>query len=235
MILKSRNTTLTILFSLVTIIGSGWLFNQFFSPDQLHQLVEASGYWGYALFVLAYILATLLFLPSTAFNLAGGILFGNFWGLIITSGAAVLSATIAFYISRKLSHDRLAKFFPQAFAKEHSKNIEEGSGESPIGFLDRNLRSNGIAYIAALRILPLIPFSIVSFTAGVSTIRFRDYFLGTLIGAPIGFAPFIIFGNSGIELVSDFNLRAIATPVILIVALLGGRYWYKSRLGTSNN
>jgi len=169
--------------------------------------------------VLAYIIATLLVLPSTAFNLAGGALFGNWIGLLITSFAAVLSAAIAFMISRSVSRDRLAKILPQAFATEESENS--------IGFIDRHLRSNGIAYIAALRILPLIPFSIVSFTAGVSSIRFRDYLLGTLIGAPIGFAPFIFFGNSGIELAADFNLGAIAAPVILIAVLFGGRYLYK--------
>jgi len=201
MILKSRNTTLTILFSLVTIIGSGWLFNQFFAPEQLHELVEATGYWGYGLFVIAYVVATLLVLPSTAFNLAGGALFGSFWGLVITSFAAVLSAAIAFYLSRKLSQERLAKFFPQGFASENIENPKS----TTMDFLNRHLRSNGILYIAALRILPLIPFSIVSFTAGVSSIRFRDYILGTLIGAPLGFAPFIFFGNSGMDLLSDFQ------------------------------
>jgi uncharacterized membrane protein YdjX (TVP38/TMEM64 family) len=259
MILKSRNTALTILFSLVTIAGSGWLFNQFFSPEQLHGLVDSAGYWGYGLFVVAYVVATLLVLPSTAFNLAGGALFGNFWGLVITSFAAVLSAAIAFYLARKLSQERLAKFFPSSFNR--SINSDPENSKSTISFLNRHLRSNGILYIAALRILPLIPFSIVSFTAGVSSIRFRDYFFGTLIGAPLGFAPFILFGNSGMNLAADFQfdfsqsslsqlslgqfslgqfslgqfslgLSAIAIPAILILLLLGGRIWYKSRLSS---
>ncbi|MDX1977616.1 MAG: TVP38/TMEM64 family protein [Pseudanabaenaceae cyanobacterium bins.68] len=188
--LKSLSHNPTIWFSLLTLVGGGWLFSQFCSAAQLHQWVEGAGYWGYGLFVVAYIIATLLVLPSTAFNLAGGVLFGNGWGLVITSGAAVLSAIIAFGLARWLGREQLQRFAPQIKTEDRAS------------FLDRHLRSNGILYIAALRILPLIPFTIVSFTAGLSSVRFRDYLLGTIIGAPLGFAPFIFFGNSGWQLLS---------------------------------
>lgn len=192
--LKSVSKNFTTWFGLVSLIGGGWLFSQFCSPAQLHQWVEAAGFWGYGIFVVAYIAATLLVLPSTAFNLAGGVLFGNGWGLLITSGAAVLSAIIAFGLARWLGREQLQRFAPQ---------ISQFKDEGKVNFLDRHLRNHGILYIAALRILPLIPFTIVSFTAGLSSVRFRDYLLGTIIGAPLGFAPFIFFGNSGLELLGQ--------------------------------
>jgi uncharacterized membrane protein YdjX (TVP38/TMEM64 family) len=205
MTFKSGTTSFTLALTLTGLIGTAWLFNQVLPPEQLRELVESAGFWGYGLFVFAYVVATLLILPSTAFNLAGGVLFGGFWGLVITTIAAAIAATIAFALARLLDRDTLFGIMPRAFQSHKSGEL-----------LETQLRSNGIAYIAALRILPLIPYGIVSFTAGLSPIRFRDYLLGTLIGTPLGFAPFIWLGNAGVQ----FNSSSIIVSLLGILALV---------------
>ena len=48
--------------------------------------------------------------------------------------------------------------------------------------VSKHLAKQGVLTMAVVRNIPIAPFTVVNVVAGVSRIRFRDYFLGTLIG-----------------------------------------------------
>ena len=67
------------------------------------------GRWGPALFVLIYILATVLFLPGSVLALGAGARFGVVWDSIYASVASTLGATAAFLVGRYFARDWVAK------------------------------------------------------------------------------------------------------------------------------
>ncbi|MFN5837801.1 MAG: TVP38/TMEM64 family protein, partial [Pseudanabaena sp.] len=67
-------------------VVSGWItFTHIDGLNQIQDIAQESGIWGYAFFVITYAIATLLILPVTAFNIAGGALYGGIEGLLLTS------------------------------------------------------------------------------------------------------------------------------------------------------
>jgi uncharacterized membrane protein YdjX (TVP38/TMEM64 family) len=69
----------------------------------------------------AYALAKVLFVPGSAFSLAGGALFGPLWGTIWNLTGATIGASLAFLIARYLAHDWVPK-------KAASASVESCAG-----------------------------------------------------------------------------------------------------------
>ncbi|MFN6065597.1 MAG: hypothetical protein ACK45T_00200, partial [Pseudanabaena sp.] len=85
-------------------VVSGWItFTHIDGLNQIQDIAQESGIWGYAFFVITYAIATLLILPVTAFNIAGGALYGGIEGLLLTSLGALLSALLGFILARSLN------------------------------------------------------------------------------------------------------------------------------------
>lgn len=192
----------------VLTVVSGWItFTHIDGLNQIQDIVQDAGIWGYVIFVIAYAIATLLILPVTAFNIAGGALYGGIEGLLLTSLGALLSALLGFILARSL------KFSPddERWAK-----------------ISQNLVAGGIAYSFAARLLPIIPYGLVSFAAGLSPIKRRDYLLGTLLGTPLGIAPFVFLGSTGVQMGTSHDvLPLLASSMGLAVLMVVGT-WYKS-------
>ena len=189
-------------------VVSGWItFTHIDGLNQIQDIAQESGIWGYAFFVITYAIATILILPVTAFNIAGGALYGGIEGLLLTSLGALLSALLGFILARSL------KFSPddERWAK-----------------ISQNLVNGGLAYSFAARLLPIIPYGVVSFAAGLSPIKRRDYLIGTLLGTPLGIAPFVFLGSTGVQMgTSDDVLPLLASSMGLAVLIAVGT-WYKS-------
>ena len=204
------NTKILISIVFITILISVWgslIYIDWFS--QIQQVILDSGLWGYAIFILAYAIATLLILPVTAFNIAGGVIYGAVAGLFLTSLGALLSAFLGFVLARSLG----AKFF----------NDDRWSN------VNQKLVSGGLAYSFASRLFPLVPYGIVSFAAGLSPIKLRDYLLGTLVGTPLGIAPFVLLGSTGVKVTSKHDLLPLlaSSMGLAILVILGALYKQK--------
>lgn len=198
--------------TLLSILVGGIAFKQFGQLQQVSDLIQNSGYIGYLIFIIAYAIATLLVLPSTAFNLLGGAIFGGAVGLFLTSTAALISAIAAFGLARWLGKDYVERFIPKDLDK-----------------LNQQLRLGGLSYTFASRLLPLIPYGVVSFAAGLSQIRYQDYILGTLIGTPLGLAPFVWLGSSGVRALSSHDLLPLIISSTVIAVLIAIATWYQQR------
>jgi len=163
-------------------------------------------------FILAYALANLLILPATVFNLASGSMFGIGWGLAIASVSCWLSAVIGYAIARRLGQE----WFRQKFSHRWEQ-------------IEANLSQGGLGYVILARILPVIPYGIVSFTAGFAGVRARDFILGTVIGTPLGLAPFVILGYGGKELLVSRDVLPLWIAIALMLILGIVSIWYRYR------
>jgi len=181
-------------------------------PAKVQRHLQHLGVWAPVIYVVLYIVATLLLLPSTALNLAGGALFGLWIGALWTSVAAVVAAVVTFWFTRTIGYDLVSKRFAGRWKA-----------------IDTEFKSGGLFYIFAIRLLPLIPYGLVNFVAGLTSIRFRDYFWGTTLGTFPGVFPFVMLGSSGLKAMRTGDILPLLNALGLIGLLVLGATWYRRR------
>ncbi len=181
-------------------------------PDQIQKGLQQAGPWAPVVYIMIYTVATLFVLPSTALNLTGGAIFGPWWGTLWTSIAAVIAAVVAFAFTRtvgqKIVAQRLAGYW-------------QG--------MDAELRQGGVFYLFAIRLLPIIPYGLVNFAAGLTSVRFKDYLIGTALGTLPGVLPFVFLGSSGLKALRTGDILPLFGALSLIGLLVGGATWYRRR------
>ena len=209
--MKSKAIILAIgLFCIIaTVIGIALLSG--IDRSQLQLWLQQMGIWAPVLYILIYSIATICILPSTPLNLTGGAIFGAVWGTVWTSIAAILAAVLAFGFSRTIGRS----FVAQKLA---------GKWES----IDREMQQGGFFYMFAIRLLPLIPYGIVNFAAGLTSIKFRDYLLGTLLGTVPGILPFVMMG-AGLTALKQGDVLPLLVGLALTGMLVGTATWYRRR------
>ncbi|BAZ43363.1 SNARE associated Golgi protein [Chondrocystis sp. NIES-4102] len=207
--MKKNLFILTIICIIAT--GIGVLIVGGIDHNLLQTRLETMGVFAPVIYIIIYAIATLLILPSTPLNLMGGAIFGLVWGTLWTSIAAVVAAVVAFAFTRTVGRELVIK----KFAKHWQA-------------LDAEIRQGGLFYMFAIRLLPIIPYGLVNFAAGLTAIKFRDYLLGTLLGTIPGVLPFVMIG-SGITQLSQGNILPLLFALSLTGMLVGGATWYRRR------
>lgn len=131
----------------------------------VRQTVADLGPWGPALFAAAYVAAAVVALPPTILTVAGAPVFG-FW--VTLAGATVGSnagAAAAFFAARFVARDAVERRLP-----------------AKLRTWDAKLEERGFATTLLLRLIPAVPYGVVSYVCGLSRMRYRNYAAGTLLG-----------------------------------------------------
>ena len=154
-------------------------------------------------YFLLYIIVTGLSLPGAAIlTLAGGAIFGVLWGTVIVSFASTIGATLAFLFSRYLFREYIQERFADRLTAVN-KGIDE----------------EGAFYLFTLRLVPILPFSIINLAMGLTPIRTAVFFLVSQAGM---LAATIVYVNAGTQLAKIEQLKDILSPgLILSFVLLG--------------
>lgn len=205
--MSNKLILLIILGTVATVVGVAIVGR--LDRQQLQIWLETAGVYAPILYVILYTLATWLILPSTPLNLTGGAIFGIWWGTTWTTLAALAAAISAFIFTRTVGR----KFVARKLA---------GRGNA----IDTEIRQGGLFYIFAIRLLPIIPYGIVNFAAGLTSIKFKDYLLGTMLGTLPGVLPFVMMG-AGIGELSRGNIFPLICAFALTGILVGGATWYR--------
>lgn len=172
--------------------------------DRIDQAVRAAGILGPALFVVIYGVGALA-LPATPFSVAGSFIFGRFAGAAVNILGVLLGACLGFFIGRY-------------FLRDAARSLLTGR----LGDLDRKAERHGFPVIFYLRIV-WFPFIVLNYAAGATSIRFRDYFWGTLLGTLPAVAILSFFFGGLKEIVAAYRepadlLRAdVLAPAGLLV------------------
>jgi len=164
--------------------------------------VESFGVLAPLVFMLAYAVTTLLFIPSSPFSVAAGIIFGPFLGTLYVVVGATVGASCAFF---------LARYFGEAFVERLVKTKFHRLYE-----YDEKLRDNGLPVVLFLRLVPLFPFNGLNFGLGLTLVSFRTYLLGTLLGIIPGSFVFAYFGSS----LASMSGGRIGVAVVLLMILI---------------
>jgi uncharacterized membrane protein YdjX (TVP38/TMEM64 family) len=144
--------------------------------------VQQLGPAGVVVFIIAYALATVLFLPGWIFTVSAGLIYGVVKGTLIALTGAVIGASLSFLVARYLLR----------------KNIEEITKRNPrFRAIDEAIGKNGWKIVGLLRLSPLIPFNLSNYFYGITSISFGAYVLVSAIGMIPGTLMYAYLGAIG--------------------------------------
>jgi uncharacterized membrane protein YdjX (TVP38/TMEM64 family) len=208
---KLKNSLVVLAIFCVVATGIGVLVIGGIDRQQLQKWLETMGIFAPVIYIVLYTVGTLLILPSTPLNLTGGAIFGIWWGTLWTTIAALVAAIAAFAFTRTIGRELVSHKLAGRWSA-----------------VDAEIRQGGLFYLFAIRLLPIIPYGIVNFVAGLTSIKFKDYLIGTLLGTLPGVLPFVMMG-AGITELSQGNILPLMAAFALTGILVGGATWYRRR------
>jgi uncharacterized membrane protein YdjX (TVP38/TMEM64 family) len=201
-------TTVLGLFVAATV--GGWLP----SAEEVRDWGDGLGWVGPLIFVPAAACGLCLFVPGPVLAGAAGLLFGTAAGTAVALAFIVLGAVMQMSISRYLAGDAAAQLLPERIKR-----------------FDGFIAERGFWAVFYMRLAPAIPYNLVNYGAGLTSLKVRAMAAGTALGAaPRSFAWVALGGNLD-DLGSTEAKVAIALLVVMAVvgALLARRQFAAER------
>lgn len=155
-----------------------------------HPRVAALLYFG------LYVTVTGLSAPGVVIlSVAGGAVFGLFWGTVLASFASTLGGTLAFLTARRLLRDRVRRRWGKWL-----RTIEDG------------MARDGAFYLFGLRLIPVIPYFLVNLLMGLTPISAWNFYWMSQLGMlPL----LIVYVNAGTQLARLDSLQDMLSPPLL--------------------
>jgi uncharacterized membrane protein YdjX (TVP38/TMEM64 family) len=219
-----------ILPALVFLLVIGASFVLFLYPEIIYDIlilvIESFQAGGLPLlFAMMIIQALAIPIPSELVLIAGGLSFAFPFGWIVGACGSIVAAIVSFYISKKGGRSLAIKLV----------------GEKGIKFADNWFNHWGSWAVLLGRFAPFIPFDAISYSAGLTTMKLRNFMIPTVIGT----LPRTLFYTSlggffGVtfqeliesyketgkipqslqQMVSDFNYVLLALVIVITVIFL---------------
>ena len=195
-----------LLFVIIHLIAPGFLpelFTLLASGDipATVEYIRSFGEWAVVFaFLLTLFTNALGFPPAVIFSTANVILFGIIPGIILSCVAETVGVTIAFVLMRF--------YFREA--------AEKAIAKSPfLAKVDRYSGSKGFFIMLIGRMVPYLPSAVMNAVGALSSIRFRDYVLASLVGK---------FPSTGIEAIigHDIIMQQENNTRLIIVIIAAG-------------
>lgn len=147
------------------------------------------GTTGAVLVAVAYVPASILFLPGSVLTLGAGFAFGVVTGTVAVSIGATLGAASAFLVGRTLARDW----------------VKAKVADNPrFRAIDRAVGREGFRIVFLTRLSPVFPFNLLNYAFGVTDVPFGKYVLASWIGMLPGTLMYVYLG-SGLQ-----SLAAVA-------------------------
>ena len=80
------------------------------------------------------------------------------------------------------------------------------------------INSKGFFVVLMLRLIPLFPFDIISYGAGLTSIKYKDFLLATIIGTIPGILVFTNIGAQSVNIGSNGFYMSIMALILLVIA-----------------
>jgi uncharacterized membrane protein YdjX (TVP38/TMEM64 family) len=155
-------------------------------------------------------------LPGLPITIAGGILFGPFWGVVYTITGSTIGASLAFLVARYVARDWVA-------ARLTGSKWEK---------LDSEVAQHGWKVVAFTRLIPAFPFNLLNYAFGLTRVPFAHYVAATFVCMLPACIAFIVFSSSLLELIKG-NITPtslLGIGLIVLVSLIPVVYRrFKSR------
>ena len=118
------------------------------------------------LFIMMIVQALAIPIPSELVLIAGGLAFEFPFGWLVGALGSIVAGLLSFYISRKGGRSLALRFV----------------GEKSIKFADNWFNRWGAWAVLLGRFAPFIPFDAISYSAGLTTMKLKNFLIPTIIG-----------------------------------------------------
>ena len=140
------------------------------------------GAWGILIFVVFYVIATILLVPGSALTVGAGFVFGLGWGLLAVSLGSTTGAALAFLIARFVAREKITSMTRN---NENFRRVDAAIGEQ------------GAKGVFLLCLSPLMPFNLSNYFYGLTAVKFWPYVLASWIGMLPGTLLYVYLGTVG--------------------------------------
>jgi uncharacterized membrane protein YdjX (TVP38/TMEM64 family)/rhodanese-related sulfurtransferase len=187
---------------LALAIGFALATRERFEIGAIAPQIAALGIWAPLAYIALYVAATVAFLPGSILGIAGGALFGPFWGAAYTLIGATVGATLAFLIARYVASDWIAR-----------KAVGPGK------WLIDGVEAEGWRFVAFVRLVPLLPFNLLNYALGLTRIPLLDYAVASFICMAPGTIAYTYLGYAGREALAGEAMVKEGLIALALVAL----------------
>lgn len=209
---KKRNNILIVTSILVVVILGVMVYHAWpylsilNNPEQMRNLIIGAGAWGPVVFISLQVAQVLIApIPGQAIGFVGGYLFGPFWGLVYSLIGAGIGFTLIFILVRKLGRPFVERFVKREILEK----------------FDHLTKDKGVWVFFLIFLLPAFPDDIISFIAGLTTIKISKLIIISLAGRLPGYA---ILSYTGSRLVYE-NMNPVVVIVATLVVILVISWW----------
>lgn len=136
---------------------------------QAHKLV------GSLVYVVCVVIATVLFVPGSGSMMIAGYIFGPLVGTLVATAAIAIGAQCAFLAGRLVARDWVAT---------------RVAGNRRLAAIEAGLREEAFLIVVLTRLSLVIPFNLLNYTYGITSVRASVHFLATTVGM---FAPVALY------------------------------------------
>jgi len=171
------------------------------SADEARDFGEDLGAFAYVAFVPLFVVCNFVITWPILAG-AAGLLFGTAVGTPLALAGVTAAALTQMFVARHLAAGHHGSLLPQ-----RTRGVEEF------------LTEHGAVAVMESRIVPLLPFGLVNFSAGLTRLEYRALALGTIVGAAPKVFAYTALGGSLSDLRSPEAIGALT--LLVTFALLG--------------
>jgi uncharacterized membrane protein YdjX (TVP38/TMEM64 family) len=176
------------------------------SAEVRRQIDELCAAGPLLIIALALIHAVVIY-PAEIVNAAAGFAYGFFPALAIVTVGWMLSALLCYWVGTRVARPLLDRWFGLERFQRFERMIERG----------------GITLLLALRLIPIVPFSLVCYAAGAARVPLWRFVWTTVVGyMPI--TALAVYLGTRLEGMRFTDPLVIGSIVALLVLLLVGNW-----------
>ncbi|KEZ84901.1 membrane protein [Clostridium sulfidigenes] len=205
--------------TLLILVITYFAFFRGLTPEILRNYIGGFGYLAPFIYILCFTMLPIAFFPVPILALAAGLLFGFLPGTIYTLIGAVLNSAIMFLMAKVLAKDAVTNLLQRKLPENWSS------------FLFNLDEKKGFGIIFILRLIPAMPYNLINYGAGLTSIKFSSYMLATILGILPGTLVFLNIGNQALNIHNPaFMVSIILLILLTIFSLILGK-----RIGKTNS
>jgi uncharacterized membrane protein YdjX (TVP38/TMEM64 family) len=175
--------------------------------------------WSFAIVIAIFVAAGLVAFPVVLLIAGTAAVFGPWFGFLYATSGALASAFVGYLIGAWLGRESLKSIIGPKLDRVRAR-----------------IAKQGIFAVAAVRLVPVAPFTLINLAAGASDIKPFDYMAGTLLGLLPGLVVMSALGHQVLRMMQDPSAFEMIVLVLAIAAWIGVSFAIQAavtRLGSS--
>ena len=167
----------------------------------LNSIIQSYGSLG--LLVVMIIQTIIAPIPSEALLMFSGAIGIKIFDIVLFGGLGlIIGSIIAFYLARIGGKPIIEKLI----------------GKKWVGRVDRWVEENGTKAIFLTRLVPIIPFDLISYMAGITKLEFKNYIFATVLGA---FPRSLLLAIMGLSMKEFLTFIGFGLELTFIIGIVG--------------